>query len=105
MDTVLDRKKVIKSYLESKLGFPNRYFLNLKDYIIIDEQQVHFIHLLMGWNEGQYIYQALRHIEIKEDRSIIIHQNNVDKPIDLELIELGIPISEITYVEEPVIVN
>ena len=105
MDTVLERKQLIKSYLEEKLGFPNRYFPNLKDYVIIDEQQVHFIHLLMGWNEGQYVYQALRHLEVKEDGAIVIHQNNVDKPIDLELTEFDIPAFTITYVEEPVAVE
>ncbi|MEN0050457.1 MAG: element excision factor XisI family protein [Bacteroidota bacterium] len=99
MDQLLKRKAQIRSYLEDKLGFPNRHFPNLKDYIIVDEEQVHFIHLLMGWKKDQYIYQALRHIEIKADGGLIIHQANIDKPLDTELINLGISASNIQYHE------
>lgn len=48
MDQLLERKAKIRSYLKEKLGFPNRYSPKLKDYIIVDEEKVHFIHLLMG---------------------------------------------------------
>ncbi|MEM1328458.1 MAG: element excision factor XisI family protein [Bacteroidota bacterium] len=97
MDYLLKYKEDIKEYLESKLGFPNRYFPNLRDYVIVDETQAHFIHLLMGWKEKKYIYEALRHVEIKADSNIIIHQSNVDKPLHLDLIDLGIDATHIRY--------
>ena len=79
----------------NRTGFPNRYFPLLKDHIIIDETNSHFIHLLMGWKKKEYIYTALRHIEVKADGKVIIHKNNVDKPLEVELVKLGIPESAI----------
>lgn len=105
MDKILERRTQIRSYLEGKLGFPNRHFPHLKDYIIVDEEQNHFIHLLMGWKKNQYIYQALRHIEIKANGRLIIHQANIDKPLNMELINLGISASDIQYYQESMVLD
>lgn len=99
MDRSIDRKDLIQSYLESKLGFPNRYYPTLSDHILVNKDRTHFSHVLTGKQEGKPIYQVLRHLEIDTNNSIIIHQNEVDKPIEAELEILGIPAEDIVFSE------
>ncbi|MEL7122616.1 MAG: element excision factor XisI family protein [Bacteroidota bacterium] len=82
------------------MGFPNRYFPDLKDHLLIDVTGNQYIQLVMGWKNGNYLYQVLRHLEVSEDGKVIIHQNNVDKPLAEELIAQGIPEELIKKMEE-----
>lgn len=96
MDKALINKNIVRKYLEDSLGFPNRLYPDLKDYVIVDESGTHFIHLLMGWEGEKYVYTALRHLEVQEHGIILVHQEQVDKPVELDLERLGVSRSMIT---------
>ena len=96
MDKSLEKFDFIKQYLESNLSFPNRHFPGLKDEIIVDENREHLLHILRGWDNDQYLYKVLYHVQITEDEIIAIHHQDIDKPLIEELVALGIPAEGIT---------
>ena len=66
--------------------------LNL--HIISDKTNNHFQLLMLGWEDDQYIFQCLFHLDII-DNKIWIQWNETDFPIENELIKRGVAADEI----------
>ncbi|MEM8527092.1 MAG: element excision factor XisI family protein [Bacteroidota bacterium] len=91
MDKVLERRKIIKTFLEEQMTLPNKDYPLLRYILTVDEEESNFILTQMGWNEEEFVYFTVYHIEIKQDASIWFYENRTDFPIDDFLIEKGIP--------------
>lgn len=86
---------MVRKVMEDRVSYPNPYYPLLKDTIIIDEAQDHYIHIFMGWEEEQFFYRTLIHIQVRDDGKIHILTNNTDTLIEEDLMEAGITKSSI----------
>ncbi|MBE9118294.1 XisI protein [Lusitaniella coriacea LEGE 07157] len=62
--------------------------------IICDRAQGHYLVMVVGWHEQMRVYGSLVHLDLK-DRKIWIQQDKTEPGIAKELVELGIPKSDI----------
>lgn len=62
--------------------------------VIEDIKNNHFQLLMQGWDEDDYIFQCLFHLDIINNQ-IWIQYNSTDFPIEDELIKLGVKPNEI----------
>ncbi|MEL6717457.1 MAG: element excision factor XisI family protein [Bacteroidota bacterium] len=94
MDKILERREIIRTFLEEQMTLPNEDYPLLRYILTVDEEENNFILTKMGWNEEEFIYFTVYHIEIKTDASIWFYENRTDFPVDDFLIEKGIPSSD-----------
>lgn len=95
MDHILDIKKIVKDTLQGFVGLPNKMYPYLRELLLVDDQQQHFVLFTMGWNKKRYVHQTTFHLEVKATGEIWIHQNNTDVPVEHILIEKGISKAQI----------
>jgi hypothetical protein len=62
--------------------------------IIRDRESGNYLVILAGWNDGSRVYGISVHIELKNDK-IWIHQDRTDTGIAQELVEFGVPKTDI----------
>lgn len=62
--------------------------------IIRDRESGNYLVILAGWNDQSRVYGVSVHIEIKDDK-IWIQQDRTDTGIAEELVELGVPKTDI----------
>jgi len=62
--------------------------------IIRDRSAGHYLIIIVGWNDQFRVYGSLVHIDLKDDK-IWIQQDRTDTGIAKELVEAGVPKSDI----------
>ena len=62
--------------------------------IIRDRESGNYLVILAGWNDGSRVYGISVHIELKNDK-IWIQQDRTDTGIAQELVEFGVPKTDI----------
>ncbi|MEL6696964.1 MAG: XisI protein [Bacteroidota bacterium] len=62
--------------------------------IIIDQERGHYQLMRVGWFQGRYIHNCLIHFNIRNEK-VWIMQNNTEKLVADELIQLGLVKSDI----------
>jgi S-adenosylhomocysteine hydrolase len=62
--------------------------------IICDRERGHYLVMVVGWNNESRVYGSVVHIDIKDDK-IWIQQDRTDPGVAQELVEAGIPKSQI----------
>ena len=66
----------------------------IKNEFLIDTENNHYQMVSVGWEKGRYFYNVGFHIDIIGEH-VWVHQENTDLKIVQELIDLGIPKSDI----------
>ncbi len=61
---------------------------------IFDQENDHYQLLSIGWNNQKRIYNPMIHLDIKNDK-IWIQHNTTEVDIALDLMEMGVPKSDI----------
>lgn len=89
MSKTIKYRQILSKYLTERTSYPNEYYPNYKDLIIVDEEQNHFIHIFTGWEKGEFFYDVLMHLSIEEDK-VMIYENNTDVPLEEDLVQYGI---------------
>ncbi len=72
----------------------NQNAKHIKTQPIIDTERNHFQLLRFGWDNNRYTFSVVFHFEIK-DGKIWLQENRTDILIAKELVELGIPHTDI----------
>ena len=94
-------KKSIKQYEKLILAVlakevVNRPHSDLKDIVVADKEQHHYMLLRTGWySPKEFVNHIVIHFYIAENGKIWLLENNTDVPITEELIKQGVPYSEI----------
>jgi hypothetical protein len=100
MDQVEKYQQIILSVLEeyAQLGQPTP---GLSRQIIADKERRHYQLVTVGWRDGQrFVYIVAFHFDIR-DGKVWIQQNNTEAHIADELVERGIPASDIVIGFQP----
>lgn len=88
--SVLETYKAIKPFNES-----------IEKFILIDENQHHYQLIYSGWQGIQFVHFIVFHFQIKEDGKVWLLVNQTDIKIAEELVERGIPKSDIVLGFQP----
>ena len=84
----------IKAILEETASYYKGTTNSLSVHSISDEKNNHFQLLMLGWDENNYIFQCLFHLDII-DSKIWIQWNDTAIPIEQELIKRGVSPNEV----------
>ena len=94
MDKVSQYQNVIIDYLNEHAQFGNPS-TGLENQVLIDREHNHFQYVITGWqNQKQFVYINCLHMDIK-DGKIWIWQNNTDAFVADDLVERGVPKTDI----------
>lgn len=63
-------------------------------HLIFDKKNRHYQLLMLGWQDDDYVFQCLLHIDIKKEK-IWIQWNDTEYPIGEDLVKRGVPASAI----------
>ena len=63
--------------------------------VIFDDKRGHYLLMSAGWQGHNFIYGTIFHIDIRKDGKIWVQQDNTDAAIVEDLLEKGIPKSDI----------
>jgi XisI protein len=86
-------RNCIKQLLEEHSKF-NGVKSDVESEIFFDLDRDRYQLMRVGWNGLKRIYYTVMHFDIKDDR-IWIQQNTTDIDVALELVEMGVPKSDI----------
>lgn len=88
----LNYQEVIETILSSFSDMVTRQGEEVE--IICDREKGHYLVMVIGWHEQIRVYGSLVHLDLK-DNKIWIQQDKTDPGIAQELVEMGIPESDI----------
>lgn len=93
MDKLESYRKIIIEILK-KHGENRQYLGEVTTSIIVDRENDHYMLFVDGWDKYERIYGIVYHFDIRNDK-IWLQQNCTDIDIVDELLEYGIPKSDI----------
>ena len=93
MDKITEYRNIIQDLL-TEIGSHKSHSLEIETQLIFDTTRDHYQILKTGWRGYERTYGISIHIDIK-DGKVWIEQNNTDLLIAEELVEKGIPKSDI----------
>lgn len=67
---------------------------SLEQQLIVDKERKHFLVMILGWHDYDYVHNCVFHVEVKSDM-VYIHEDNTNIMLAERLIEKGIPKSSI----------
>lgn len=67
--------------------------------VLFDDHSAHYAVILLGWENGERIYEPLVHVRIHDGR-VVVEINTTDDDIDRLLLEAGIPYSALVLNQE-----
>jgi hypothetical protein len=94
MEKVNSYKAIVKNII-SNLAKPDSENDPVKNQLVIDEPNGHYVLFMNGWQDESRFYGCLVHIEVKENGHIWVHEDRTDQIVVDKLLEKGIPKSDI----------
>jgi XisI protein len=94
MDKVNQYQQIVCKILTQYASIKKTLTPDVKTQLLIDKEHHHYQLLSIGWHRNRFVYTISFHFDIIEGK-IWIQQNNTDCLIADELVELGIPKSDI----------
>ncbi|MEM9885761.1 MAG: XisI protein [Bacteroidota bacterium] len=100
MDKIKKYQQILIETIESYAKRWERPDDPLQNIVIADVERGHFQFLRMGWKENDYIFGAVFHFDIIDDK-VWVQENRTDILIAEELVERGIPKTDIVLGLQP----
>jgi predicted RNA-binding protein len=95
MADIKEYRKNIRILLEEIHGYDVSSGVDgIEGQIIFDVEHDHYLLIDLGWEQKQYVYGAIVHIDIKEGK-IWIQRNNTEIDLANRLVEMGVPKDDI----------
>jgi hypothetical protein len=95
----LDYSQIIRTILsEFAQGYNKRYPNSFR--LLFDDERHQYQVLRIGWQGNQRLYNIPLHLSL-ENGKIYVEQNNTDRQIAAELMEYGVPASDIVLAFHP----
>jgi len=100
MDQIAHYQQIITQLLEEYAAIPPSYPTNLRDEVVADTVRNHFQLISLGWEQSRFIHEVIFHLDIIEGK-VWIQRNNTEADLSAELIERGVPKSDIVIGFQP----
>ncbi len=94
MGRIADYRKLIKQVLEEYSKLKPANMPDIDNQLIFDERRDRYQLFSVGWTKAERVHACVFHVDII-DGKIWIQEDNTDRPIAQELIDLGVPRSDI----------
>lgn len=104
MDQIVKYQQIILELLEEYSAIPPSYPTGLRDELVADTVRNHFQLISLGWEGHRFVYEVVFHLDIIEGK-IWIQQNNTEANLAEELVERGIPKSDVVIGFQPAAVR
>ena len=88
-------EKVLRKHAELPHSYPE-----LEEYLIIDRDRNHFLLFDVGWQQQRRVHGCVTHVQIIHGK-IWIQRDGIEDGITEELVEAGIPKSDIVLGFQP----
>ncbi len=85
--------KSIENILKKHASIPYDYG-DIDESVIIDRDRNHFLLFDVGWQQGRRVHGCITHVQIIEGK-IWIQRDGIEEGITEELLEAGVPKSDI----------
>lgn len=89
MEKVTTYRAIAKEVLHSIVR-PDRKDDPVKNQIIIDEQNGHYLLFMNGWDDEDRYYACLVHIEVKNNGRVWVHEDRTDHIVVDKLLDRGV---------------
>ena len=93
MDRVEKYRHLVREILERYARIPYSHG-DIQSHVIVDAPQDHFILTIVGWDGQQRVHGCITHVQIM-DGKIWIQRDGIEDGITEELVEAGVPKSDI----------
>ncbi|MFN0035808.1 MAG: XisI protein [Saprospiraceae bacterium] len=104
MDKIEKYQQIILELLEEYAAIPSSYPTSLRDEVVADTVRNHFQLITLGWEGARFVYEVVFHFDILDDK-VWIQQNNTEANLAEELVERGIPKSDVVIGFQPLAVR
>ena len=94
MDKIAKYQEILEAFCEKQVDKRKNAKDTVETQVIIDKTRNHFQVLAVGWRGKRFEFFALFHFDIK-DGKVWVQQNATEQMIGDELVEMGIPKSDI----------
>ncbi|MFN0034494.1 MAG: XisI protein [Saprospiraceae bacterium] len=94
MDKVKKYQQIIETLLEEYAAQMSQGNDGPESQVVADHKRHHYQLFTVGWEDNRYVQFPVFHFDIREEK-VWIQANNTDMLIGQELIERGIPKSDI----------
>lgn len=94
MDKITQYQQILSDLLAEFASYKKTLTPGIQSYALVDKDKQHYQLLSIGWHNDQYVYTVAFHFAII-GKKIWIQQNNTDIMIAQELMEHGVPKSDI----------
>jgi XisI protein len=94
MDKIIQYQHIICDLLKEYASVKKSLTPNVKAQALIDNENKHYQLISIGWHNNRFVYTIAFHFDIINEK-VWIQQNNTDTLIADELMERGIPKSDI----------
>ena len=94
MEKVKKYRRFIRQVLEQYAAVKPANMPNVENQLILDEERDRYQLFSVGWERGRRVHACIFHVDII-DGKIWIQEDNSDRPIGQELLDLGVPKSDI----------
>lgn len=88
-------EKILRKHAEIPIAFAQ-----IDEYLIVDRDRNHFLLLDVGWQQNRRVHGCLTHVQII-DGKIWIQRDGIEDGVTEELVEAGIPKSDIVLGFQP----
>lgn len=93
MDSLNAYRDIVEAVLDSYTKIPYAHG-DVKCEAVFDRERDRYVVITVGWNDRKRIYHPLLHIDIINGK-LWVQTDNTDRAVALELVESGIPKSDI----------
>ena len=100
MDRTKKYQQVIIGLLEEYSSIQPSYPTGLRDEVVADTVRNHFQLVSLGWEGPRFVYEVVFHLDIL-DGKVWIQQNNSEADLIAELVERGVPKSDVVVGFQP----
>lgn len=73
----------------------------IEKFVLVDSENRHYQLIYSGWQENQFVHFTVFHFQIKQDGKVWLLVNQTDIQIAKELVEHGIPKTDIVLGFQP----
>lgn len=94
-------KAVLDLLNACKTGYQEYVWGNREDIIVADKNSRHYQLVVTGWRRGGHLHNLLMHFHIRPDGKIWIEVNNTEVEVARELLERGVPKTDIVLAFHP----
>lgn len=95
MDKKIEKyEQIVLEFLHEYANMYNRQGGEVEAKVIADKERLHYQLLSQGWNKGNFQIYIIFHFDL-QDGKVWIQENRTDVLIAKELVERGIPKSDI----------